>query len=67
MQAVFDNDVDYLEILLDHAVAAQEDELEARMGTALEGVTPVRGKKPRGAYLFLFGLTWLFIFWVLYL
>lgn len=44
-QAVFDNDVDYLEILLDQAVAAMEEEAEARAGTALEGVgggAPVR-------------------------
>lgn len=41
-QAVFDNDVDYLEILLDHAVEAQEEEKEARMGTSLEGAAPVR-------------------------
>eukprot|EP00752_Nemacystus_decipiens_P009980 g8900.t1 len=40
-RAVFDNDVDYLEILLDQAVAAQEEEHEARAGTALEGVGAV--------------------------
>lgn len=44
-QAVFDNDVDYLEILLDQAVAAQEEEHEARAAAALEGAgagAPVR-------------------------
>lgn len=43
-QAVFDNDVDYLEILLDEAVAAMEEEQEARAGTALEG--PGAGAAP---------------------
>lgn len=41
-KAVFDNDVDYLEILLDDAVAAQEEERDARRGTSLDGIPPVR-------------------------
>jgi len=51
-QAVFDDDVDYLEILLDHAVAAQEEERESRRGTALEGggvpVSAGRSEEGRG-------------------
>lgn len=41
-KAVFDNDVDYLEILLDDAVAAQEEERDAGRGASLEGIPPVR-------------------------
>lgn len=36
-QAIFDNKVDYLEILLDHAVAAQEQENESKMNAMLNG------------------------------
>lgn len=49
-QAVFDNDVDYLEILLDHAIAAQEDELEAMQGMSPNGNVdpPVSERYVRG-------------------
>lgn len=37
MQAVYEDDVEYLELLLDHAVAAQEEENEAKQQKRLNG------------------------------
>ena len=39
-QAVYDNDVDYLEILLDHAIAAQEVENEELQAASPNSADP---------------------------
>lgn len=55
-QAVYDNDVDYLEVLLDDAVAAQAEEKEAKMDAMLKGELepPVSL-----THIFLFNFGWL--------
>ena len=51
-QAVYDNDVDYLEVLLDHAVAAQEELQEAKRHAVLNGEieAPVSGPREKPAW-----------------